>query len=439
MAKSNAERQKLYRVNLSKNKLKFEQMKQKSRIRDNQRRRNLKGASLEKLRLRQKMASKKYRDKLKLQRFNNQQSTTYKSRQSFGKAVKRTFRSLPKDPSKRVDVIHHIAQVLNVIPATKHHKREQRSLANALKELVIKFYNRDDVSYQMPGKRDCIIVENDGKKITLQKRILLYSIRETYQLFIGDKNDPNINLSKTSFSDLRPLNILVQSHMSHRSCLCVYHESINLLLKALSKQIQCPDLNTLQTFSLALVCDEEDEKLIDQKKEIKWYQWILNEGLAKKQEFNGTIQQCLADLQEKIKPFLWHVFIKRQQASYFEQMKSSTNDETVCLQVDFSEDFRMDIQDAIQGSYYSKKSVSLFTSHVWCSSQGFSFVYVLDNCTHDKYCISTILDQLFDEIKKKFKNLQNLYVFSDGAAQQFKQRFLFRNLCRLADLFQVIT
>ncbi|CAM4834494.1 unnamed protein product [Rotaria magnacalcarata] len=344
------------------------------------------------------MASKKYRDKLKLQRFNNQQSTTYKSRQAFGKAVKRTFQSLPKDPSKRVDVIHHIAQVLNVIPAPKHHKPEHRSLSNALKELVINFYNRDDVSYQMPGKWDCITVDNDDKKITLQKRILLYSIRETYQLFIADKNDPNINLSKTSFSDLRPLNILVQSHMSHRSCLCVYHENINLPLKALSKQIQCPDLNTLQAFSLALVCDEEDEKLIDQKKEIKWYQWILNEGFAKKQEFNDTIQQCLADLQEKIKPFLWHVFIKRQQTSYFEQMKSSTND---------------------------------------MKHQGFSFVYVLDNCTHDKYCISTILDQLFDEIKKKFKNLQNLYVFSDGAAQQFKQRFLFRNLCRLADLFQI--
>ncbi|CAF4451713.1 unnamed protein product, partial [Rotaria magnacalcarata] len=238
-------------------------------------------------------------------------------------AVKRTFQSLPKDPSKRVDVIHHIAQVLNVIPATKHHKREQRSLSNALKELVIKFYNRDDVSYQMP------------------------------------------------------------------------------------------------------------------EKEIKWYQWILNEGFAKKQEFNDTIQQCLADLQEKIKPFLWHVFIKRQQASYFEQMKPSKNDETVCLQVDFSEDFRMDIQDAIQGSYYSKKSVSLFTSHVWCSSQGFSFVYVLDNCTHDKYCISTILNQLFDEIKKNSKICKTFMFFSDGAAQQFKQRFLFRNLCRLADLFKI--
>ncbi|CAF1150260.1 unnamed protein product [Rotaria magnacalcarata] len=129
MVKSNAER------NLSKNKLKSEQMKQKSRIRDNQRRRNL------------------------IERFNNQQSTTYKSRQS-----------LPKDPSKRVDVTQHIAQVLNVIPTTtKHHKREQRSLSTALEELVIKFYYRGDVSYQMPSKRDCITVDDDGKKITLQK------------------------------------------------------------------------------------------------------------------------------------------------------------------------------------------------------------------------------------------------------------------------------
>ncbi|CAF5171203.1 unnamed protein product, partial [Rotaria sp. Silwood1] len=54
MAKSNAERQKLYPINLSKNKSKFEQMRQKSRIRDNIRRQNLKGDSLERLRIRQK-------------------------------------------------------------------------------------------------------------------------------------------------------------------------------------------------------------------------------------------------------------------------------------------------------------------------------------------------------------------------------------------------
>jgi hypothetical protein len=163
-------------------------MKQKSRIRDNARRKNLKGDALQKLRIRQKQASQKYRDKLKLERLNNKQSSSYKCHQLFGRAVKRVIQSLPKDPSKRVTVIHHIEQVLDVIPkATNQHKREQRSLSIELKQTVIKFYNRDDISYQMPGKRDYITLKDDyGQTITLQKRILLFSIREAYQLFLAE-------------------------------------------------------------------------------------------------------------------------------------------------------------------------------------------------------------------------------------------------------------
>ncbi|CAF5178872.1 unnamed protein product, partial [Rotaria sp. Silwood1] len=49
MAKPNAERQKMYRINLLKNKQKFDQMKEKSRIRDNNRRKNLNDYSLQQL------------------------------------------------------------------------------------------------------------------------------------------------------------------------------------------------------------------------------------------------------------------------------------------------------------------------------------------------------------------------------------------------------
>ena len=144
-----------------------------------------------------------------------------------------------------------------------------------------------------------------------------------------------------------------------------------------------------------------------------------------------------SDIKNKIPTFLSHVFIKRQQSTYFEKVKSTLDNETLCLQVDFSENFKMDIQDAIQNSYYSKNSVSLFTSYVWYSNGGQSFVYVSNNLTHDKFCISTILDHLFFKLKTQFQNLKQIHIFSDGAAQQFKQRFLFRNLCRLAEQFQV--
>ena len=125
MAKSHAERQKLYRINLSKNESKYEQMRQKSRIRDDTRRQNLNGDSLERLRIRQRQASRKYRDKRKLERLNGKQFSSYKNRQSFGKAVKRVTHSLLQDSNKRITVVRHIAQELNVIPKTiTQHQRQ---------------------------------------------------------------------------------------------------------------------------------------------------------------------------------------------------------------------------------------------------------------------------------------------------------------------------
>jgi hypothetical protein len=142
------------------------------------------------------------------------------------------FKHYQKNTDKRAHVVHHTAQELNIIPKPiVQHNREQRSLSIELKELVINFYNRDDISYQLPGKRDCITLKHDdGTSTTLQKRILLYNIRDVQVQILR-------SLSLTSFSDLRPLNILTQSYMPYRTCLCTHHENVNLLLKSLSKYI----------------------------------------------------------------------------------------------------------------------------------------------------------------------------------------------------------
>ncbi|CAF0766506.1 unnamed protein product [Rotaria sordida] len=388
MAKTHAERQKLYRQNLLKNKSKYDQMRKISRIRDNKRRQNLNGDLLQQLRNRQKQASKKYRDRKKLERINNKQSSSYKSRQSFGKAVKRVLQSLPKDINRCVSVIHHIAQEFNIIPkTTSHHQREQRSLSIELKQLVMNFYSRDDISYQLPGKRDFITIKDDNSTSkTIQKRILLFSLREAHQLFLSEHDHIDAYLSLGSFSDLRPSNVLLQSHMTHRSCLCAYHENINLLIKPLSKYIPCPGLHSLQAFSSTLVCCETNEKCMFSKcslctnnlenkiithvtnftQSINWYQWVLKDGYSKKIEFNGTIGECIEVLKSKVNQFLAHIFIKRQQSEYFEKMKKISNNENICLQIDFSENFRLDIQDSVQNSYYSKVELTwnyFATSH----------------------------------------------------------------------------
>ncbi|CAF4272086.1 unnamed protein product, partial [Rotaria sordida] len=119
-----------------------------SHIRDNTKGQNLKGDSLERLRIRQKQASKQCHDKRKLERSNGKQFSSYKNRQSFGKAVKRVIQQSSQDTDKHVTLVRHIAQELNVIPKTiTQHQRQQHSLPIELQELIIKFYNRYDISY----------------------------------------------------------------------------------------------------------------------------------------------------------------------------------------------------------------------------------------------------------------------------------------------------
>ncbi|CAF1683630.1 unnamed protein product [Adineta ricciae] len=74
------------------------------------------------------MHQKKYREKLKAKSSNNPHSSTYKTRQSSGKALQRTLRSLPKDPQKPHDVVQHSAPQYNAIPKLiGDHKREHRA------------------------------------------------------------------------------------------------------------------------------------------------------------------------------------------------------------------------------------------------------------------------------------------------------------------------
>ena len=115
--------------------------------------------------------------------------------------------------------------------------------------------------------------------------------------------------------------------------------------------------------------------IVDSNKQIQWYQWRVKHGFSKKEEFNGSGLECVAILEEKFEAFSWHVFIKRQQSAYFERLKLNLDNGAICIQVDFSGHFHIDVQDAIQSSFYSKDSISLFTCYICYLNGGYSCVY----------------------------------------------------------------
>jgi hypothetical protein len=395
-------------------------------------------------------------------------SASFGSKQSLGKAVKKVTRCLPQDPSKKKLVIQAIAQSIGLMSQPLH-KRTTRQLSLKLKDDIVKFYCRDDISYQMPGKRDTIVVRQNGTKSTHQKRILLYNICEVHQLFLSEHSNSGtgyvevhdlmvidhfflgLDIARTSFSELRPDYVLIKALMSHRVCVCIYHENGNLLLEALVKHIKGGICSDLQTFTSGLVCDESNEacmssncktcakyfetkvrgNIVDLTITTKWLQWTNINGRAEKQESEGSVQKCVQNLSGLIEQYLLHVFIKRAQSSLFERIKENTDDRKVLLQVDYAENFAMDQQDAIQSAHWNKKTLSIFTAHAWCGAANYSFAMVSANVTHDKYCVNVCLNTIISKLKQYLPDLEEIVFFSDGAASQFKQRYLFRNMTKM--------
>lgn len=58
-----------------------------------------------------------------------------------------------------------------------------KTLDKTIVDKVKDFYNCDDVSRMMPGKKDFVSMKVNGKKEHVQKRLVLLNLKECYELF----------------------------------------------------------------------------------------------------------------------------------------------------------------------------------------------------------------------------------------------------------------
>lgn len=72
----------------------------------------------------------------------------YQSAASFGKAVKKTLKSLPEDEVYKKAVVGHLYK--SFFPEAKQ-KATYNVRENDDNKVVIQFYNNDDISQQLPG------------------------------------------------------------------------------------------------------------------------------------------------------------------------------------------------------------------------------------------------------------------------------------------------
>jgi len=75
---------------------------------------------------------------------------------------------------KRKFVVRHLADEYGVNPV-KVSKKPSNILSSTVKDAILEFYVRDDISWQAPGRKDCVTVREGSNKSIWQKRHVHYT------------------------------------------------------------------------------------------------------------------------------------------------------------------------------------------------------------------------------------------------------------------------
>ena len=395
---------------------------------------------------------------------NADNALPYKSPASFGKAKRRAENALPKSPRKRVAIVGKLAKDILKVKLPKAMRNSSTFKRSAELETAVKqYYFSDSISRVMSGKADVITIRNeDGSKQKLQKRHLVMTVGECYQTFKIDHPEHTIGLSK--FASLRPKNCLLSSDMPHNVCGCKYHNNIILLLESLNRRF--PEAVPLYSsdFINCCVCDATDENCMSDNceacmdgklfhvnitdkiavaalnAEMSWFQWHQDEQYLSKVERHGKVQEALDGLTSQLPKFLWHVFIKRQQADSYEEHKTVAQaaDSHCCLlQMDFAENYTVTYQDEIQSAHWRQRQITVYTVMLYHRNKVISRVIVTDCRDHQKRSVAAFTASVIDSVKCELKTVRNIVVWTDGPSSQYKNKFIFVLTAKLAEVYNL--
>lgn len=458
--KTGKERQKEFRLKIKSDAEKSKNFREKENQRAELYRKRLKklgplsSEQLANKRLKQKISAAKYRAKKKEEKLLN---FPYRSRQVLGKDVKKAIQALPKDPSRRLVVLSQITK--------KPLIQMGHNPDNLLHNTVRNFYETDDISRVSPRARDArTVIDTNGNKVVTAKRFMRFTISEAFELF-KEKN-PNLTIGRTLFHNLRPENVTDFSKTPIEMCICDDHENIKFIFEALYSYDpeKFSSLKYNESLYLKFVCENstfccfnntcdncKDAKVLknyvkncnlDLEKPISYMAWVKVTKSNRTADDNPHIQikkvkvtekigELLKKIFLKVPPFLWHVYVQKNQSNRYKiDIQDSTNlDSSIAVcHVDFAENFHCFDQDQPQAAHFSQAQVSIFTVALWHRTECKTMAYVTDTTKHDKYLVVPILTELMKLFPDTVKHVK---FYSDNARSQFKSKFVMRYIEKL--------
>ncbi|CAH0563173.1 unnamed protein product [Brassicogethes aeneus] len=254
-------------------------------------------------------------------------------------------------------------------PSPKRHP----SLAVDAVNTIVSFFQSDDHTQLMPGRKDYVSVKVNDQKVQMQKRLLLNNLKELYEMFTN--TFPEIKCSFSKFASLRPKYcVLAGASGTHSVCVCPIHENVKLLidganLKSITTDSQrplknykdcldrmvCHEKSTKCFLSLCDRCPgvtniiEQLEKKFEEKyvESITYKQWVTTERTSL-QTLISSVDEFLEFLSNGLCKLLVHSFLVNKQRDFLNEKKSDIMKNECIVICDFSENYAFVIQNSVQ-------------------------------------------------------------------------------------------
>lgn len=344
-----------------------------------------------------------------------------------------------------------------------------KTLDHIVADKVKQFYNSDDVSRIMPGKKDFVAMKVNGKKEHVQKRLVLLNLKECYELFKKTESAVKIGFSK--FAELRPKNcILAGGNGTHSVCVCTTHQNVKLMIVGGKlKEVKIDEATDLGDYKQCLsqiMCQDKTPKCylnqcdkcpgVSKLKEIllnhfeeemietiMYKQWVSVDRCTF-ETFCKTVEEFVESFCEQLVGLKKHSFISRQQSKYYKDLKENIREDEAVVSLDFSENYSFVVQDEAQSFHWNNDQATLHPFAVYYNDKGeikyTSFVIISQCLIHDSVAVHLFQRKLISFLKSDvLPSLKKIYYFSDGSAAQYKNRKNFINICNHNNDFGIET
>ena len=279
-------------------------------------------------------------------------------------------------------------------------KKKGRALSEETKEFATNFYQDEEVTQVMPGKKDCISV---SKNVHKQKHLVLYNFKELFSMF--KTRYPSTTVGFSFFcSSIPKWCVLAGASGTHAVCVCTIHQNTKLLITALNTSEKykdmmkllvcstdnkdcmihrcsnCPSSDILRNHLLNIIGEYDDDT------EITYKQWVTTDQSTLSQ-ITTPVQEFVSVVINSLEKLTMHLYIAKSQSRYLRHLKNNIDSHTVILLVDFAENFAFTVQDEMQPYHSNSSQATLHPVCMYYRADGHlhchSFCIISDDMDHD--------------------------------------------------------